>query len=73
MTQETTKEPAVTGANELDAEQAKSVGGGVDACISGDASTFITGITGQLTQAYEDLVDTASHIMERVITATKEF
>jgi hypothetical protein len=49
---------------ELGSAHAESVGGGTDVCNIAD-------LTAQLTQAYENLVDTASYIIERVATATK--
>lgn len=71
MTQETTKPEAakdVTNAQaaepakELDAQQAEGVGGGTDICSPAT-------ITGELTQAYDNLVDTTSHIIETVAKA----
>ena len=70
MTQETPKDVQVETkpqpAQELDTTQAEAVGGGTDVCNIAD-------LTSQLTQAYENLVDSASYIMERVATATKSF
>jgi hypothetical protein len=48
--------------NALDEAQVETVGGGTDHC-SPDA---ILGITSSLTQAYENLVDFTSHVIERV-------
>jgi len=68
MTQETPKDVQVETkpqpAQELDATQAEAVGGGVELCDPADWS-------GQLQQAYDNLVDTASYVMERVATAAK--
>ena len=47
----------------LTAEQLEKVGGG--GCTPAD----IVGIIGNLTQAYEGLVDFTSHVIERVITS----
>jgi len=49
---------------ELDTQQAEAVGGGTDACT-------IEQSISQLQASYDTLVDTASYIMERVITAYK--
>jgi hypothetical protein len=51
-------------AKELDTTQAEAVGGGTDICNPVE-------LTDGLRQAYDNLVDTASYVMERVITATK--
>ena len=71
MTQETTKPEAakdVTNAQaaeppkELDAQQAEGVGGGTDICSP-------AGVTGEIAQAYDNLVDATSHIIETVAKA----
>jgi hypothetical protein len=71
MTQETTKQEAAKDATsdvaaqpakELDTQQAESVGGGTDIC---NPVEFTDG----LTQAYDNLVDTTSHIIETVAKA----
>lgn len=71
MTQETTKQEAAKDAaqsvatepaKELDAQQAESVGGGTDICNPVE-------VTDGLTQAYDNLVDTTSHIIETVAKA----
>jgi hypothetical protein len=54
-------------AKELDTKEAEAVAGGDLSC----ALTNIGDITGQLVTAYENTVDAASHVIERVITATK--
>jgi len=68
MTQDVPKDVQVEtkpdAAQELETKDAEAVGGGTDVCNIAD-------LTGQLTQAYENLVDSASYIMERVATATK--
>jgi hypothetical protein len=68
MTQDVAKDVPVEtkpeAAKELDPTQAEGVGGGVDAC------TLETSIS-QLQASYDTLVDTASHIMERVASAYK--
>jgi hypothetical protein len=68
MTQDiTSKEAALSElARQLDATQAESVGGGADVCTILEA-------TNQFQAAYENLVDTASHIIERVMNATRTF
>lgn len=48
--------------NALDEKQVESVGGGGDSC----SPESILGITSSLTQAYENLVDFTSHVIERV-------
>ena len=72
MTQETTKQEAAKDAatnaapaepsKELDAQQAEGVGGGTDVC---NPVEFTDG----LSQAYDNLVDTTSHIIETVAKA----
>lgn len=72
MTQDTTKQEGAKDvttnaapaepAKELDAQQAESVGGGTDMC---DPAAFTDG----LSQAYDNLVDTTSHIIETVAKA----
>jgi hypothetical protein len=64
MTQEPGKLPAPEAGNELSTTQVDAVSGGADSCD-------LLGMTNQLQAAYDNLVDTASYIMERVITATK--
>jgi hypothetical protein len=75
MTQETTKPDAApptaaaTAPNpdkQIDAQQAEGVSGGVDVCNPAD-------FTRQLQEAYDNLVDTASYVIERVITAAKGY
>ena len=51
-------------AKELETKDAEGVGGGTDICNPVE-------LTDGLRQAYDNLVDTASYVMERVITATK--
>lgn len=71
MTQETTKQEAAKDvtdavaaqpAKELDAQQAESVGGGTDMCSPAQ-------VTGEIAQAYDNLVDATSHIIETVAKA----
>jgi hypothetical protein len=71
MTQETTKQEAAKDAaqgvaaepaKELDAQQAEGVGGGTDICSP-------AGVTGEIAQAYDNLVDATSHIIETVAKA----
>ncbi|HZZ93358.1 MAG TPA: hypothetical protein VFE23_12410 [Usitatibacter sp.] len=66
MTQDIAKDTAPAAGTELDAAKVESVGGGTDVCNVAD-------LTAQLTQAYENLIDTASYIMDRVASATKSF
>ena len=51
---------------ELDEAQVEEVGGGGDLCSPAD----LLAITGSLTQSYENLVDFASHVIERVAGGT---
>jgi hypothetical protein len=53
---------AVPAGNELDAAQADAVGGGLNC----DAAQLIV-LTGNLKQAYENLIDFTSHVIERVL------
>ena len=58
-------EPDITknpDAQELDETQVEEVGGGGDLC----SADQLLAITGSLTQSYENLVDFASHVIERV-------
>ena len=49
-------------AKELSPTQAADVGGGGDVC----SADSLLGLTSSLTQAYDNLVDFASHVIERV-------
>jgi hypothetical protein len=49
-------------AKTLDEAQAGQVGGGLDLCSADE----LVRITASLTQSYENLVDFASHVIERV-------
>ena len=81
MTQETTKQEAAKDAaetvatepkKELDAQQAEGVGGGALINVSLDAGSCDTSNFGDtLTNLYEGAVDATSHVIERVLTATK--
>jgi hypothetical protein len=71
MTQETTKQEAAKDATsdvaaqpakELDTKQAEAVGGGTDICSPSQ-------VTGEIAQAYDNLVDATSHIIETVAKA----
>ena len=72
MTQETAKQEeaaknaanvaATQPAKELDAQQVEGVGGGTDICSP-------AGVTGEIGQAYDNLVDATSHIIETVAKA----
>jgi hypothetical protein len=53
-----------TQAQALTADQLEKIGGG--GCTPADLVT----LAGSLTQAYEDLIDFTSHVIERVVTST---
>ena len=81
MTQETTQQEAAKDAaqdvakepaKELDAQQAEGVGGGALINVSLDmGSCDASNLGDTLINVYDGAVDATSHVIERVLTATK--